>query len=217
MMNINSLCKRLPQDDFACQAVALQMALDYFLQRNIDRDLLFEYCRARGAKNNALSWGTLLGAVQYDSIYAVLISLNPHNLNNYDDFADDTGMTIGGAEKFVIAIKNEAVQHERIQLVKWKDDYRYLPQYCVNHEIAVIPSMDKMYNRVHSIILRKFEGDKVYYNDPNSPQPRTDIPMPNAQFFNWWLNSTTDNDLILISTEKLDIDKITRQAFELYA
>lgn len=220
-MDFNSLIKNQPPprlpliDDDACQPVALQMALEYFLKRTIDRDELFANCRTRGEYNFALAWGVLLGAVQYENIHAVLISNNPFDLNAYNYYAERTGMTIEKAQEFVTIMCAEARQHESIKLITWRDDFRYLPQYCVNHEIAAIPSMT-MYNAIHSIILRDFNKDIVSYNDPNSIHPETKT-MSTNQFIVQWINPDTDNDLILISTEKLDIDKITKEAKELYS
>ena len=232
-MNIQSIKKESGQyldqldDSEACQPISLLMALVYFEIyplypfRNIDafavkrlrikRDL-YERCRTAAENNFAFPWGTLLGAVSYDNIYATLFSKNPRSLSD-DNPVQEAGwykMEIDEMKTFISNLIAEAEVNKNIRLIQWyfndEEKINFIKK-IVNKGIGVvIPTVRWNRHSNHSIVVTDYIAGKFIFNNPNPSKYGSGNKtfFKEDEFKRKWFDERTDDDLIIISENPLD-------------
>ena len=101
---------------------------------------------------------------------------------------------------------NSCDKSKRINLLFWKENYKYIPRRIVcSEQGVVIPTLFWIKNRSpHAIVIKNYKENKIYYNDPNKINI-VENPMSEENFFERWLNSGLDNDLLIISNKKIHL------------
>jgi len=207
-MNIRHF-KKENQNDCGCASVCLRMALDYFgIHKNITE--VNNLCEALGDVHYSLPWGICLGAAKV-GLYSTFISKNPWELlqSSREDIANMTNISIDEVKRIERNQVNRCKENELIKLLDWNDQFRNLPKRLVRGEKGIVIPTVWWGRQPHNIVLVNYmdpgiEGfESVYYHDPNGDD--TLPTMPENEFFGKWLDPRTDNDLLVISRNKIEI------------
>jgi hypothetical protein len=193
------------RNDSGCAPVCLQMALDYFEQSKPIEEI-YRRCESIGESHYTLPWGMMLATASF-GLHATFISGNPYFL--IEDSIQAICETTGRSKTYVRELVDSQIERcgkePNIQLLKWDKSYQNIPETVVSQESGVvIPTI--LSGAPHNVVLTKYgelipQSEKfVWYHDPSGIP---DMMILETQFLEWWLNESTDNDLLIISKEKI--------------
>jgi len=149
----------------------------------------------------------------------IFISRQPENLReeDYEIIANSAQKTRQEIENWIQGQKQRCENlADRISSIEWTEDwqkqygyeYKDLPRKIVEKEAGVvIPTVRwGAESQPHSLVIKEFRDKRVFFNNPNM-EKRTD--MNEDEFYRLWIDTaTTDNDLLIISRDKIDLHNI---------
>ena len=206
------------RNDCGCAPVCLKMALAYF---EIVEDIndIYKICESIGDVHYTLPWGICIGAAKKE-LHSIFVSKNPIKLlpSSYNDISRITRINVTEISKIVLSQIKRCEQNDFITMLEWRQEFRELPKKFIQESIEAVMIPTVWWGtQCHNIVmvnymdpgieLSSFNGpngfESVYYHDPNGSDTST---MPESEFFKKWLNPYTDNDLLIISKQKLNLN-----------
>lgn len=197
--------------DVTCAPVCLRMALAYYGLR-IELDHVYQIAHSMGACHYTIPWGMCLGAAEM-GLYAIFVSRSPNVLLQMyiDRIAAIANMPIEQVGSEVECELAECRANDKITLVEWEEPFSSVPGNIVAVEAGVvIPTVWWGDVDAHNIVLTHFDAHHVSYHDPNFPTGR-DQRMSADDFFQMWHHENTDNDLLIISRNELNLQEFTAE------
>lgn len=194
-MNIPFYKKENP-NDCSCAPVCLQMAFAYYdIQKPINE--IYRLCESLGETHYTLPWGMCLAAKKL-GLHATFISKNPRELleSSIYDISKITAKSIDEIKQIIEPQLQECQTEDRIQLLKWNDNYKQIPERILNEESGIVIPTVWWRTQPHNIVITSWAEDEIQYHDPNA-----DIgnhTMQTDSFFQNWLHEYTDHDLLII-------------------
>lgn len=192
-------------NDCGCAPVCLRMALGYF---GIKKSMveIYELVYSLGDVHYTLPWGMCIGASSV-GLRATFISKNPKLLNDssYNDIVQETRLAVQDIRQIVTEQLEKCHNSENISLIPWEDRFKELPEKIVLAKVGVVIPTVWWGVQPHNIVLTDFRSDKVFYHNPNTAANRN---MSIKEFHKKWFYKDTDNDLLIISKEEIDLNKL---------
>jgi hypothetical protein len=190
-------------NDCGCAPVCLRMAAGAFGKQFTNIEQIYDLSESIGQAHYTLPWGMCLGIAKL-KLHATYISKCPDKLllNSRTDISQMTGLTI----KQVTEIENDQVARcrddQHIEIINWNDSYKSLPKDIVSQNKGVVIPTVWWGLQPHNIVLTKFDSGKVFYHDPNTG---SDCFMTERCLMDKWIHELTDNDLLIVSKDKLSM------------
>ncbi|MCK9266985.1 hypothetical protein M0P98_09010 [bacterium] len=213
-MNIPSLHKENDAHE-NCQVVAIQMALAYY-GIDLTLDKLHKMVPTIGPTFFSVPWGNCAVAAE-EGLNVIFISRNPNVLleASYIHIANSTQKTRQEIEDWIKGQRERCNNlADKINLVEWREnwkeeygyEYKDLPLKIVAKKAGVVIPTVNWGIAPHAIVINEFKDGKVFFNNPN----KVDITdMAEDKFYQKWLDTiATDNDLLIISKDKIDLRNI---------
>lgn len=204
-MNIPFYHKENPSD-LNCAPVCLRMALAYY---GIDCSFKEIYAEtfSFGPRHYTLPWGICLAGASH-RLHVTFISKQPYSL--LDQYicrmATEAGKTIEEMREIVGKLIRDCQNNVLIDLLPWQNQYASIPRKVVSDKIGVaIPTLWWRDADAHNVVLTDVGDHHFSYHDPNLETGQNQN-MTTEEFSEFWLDPNTDNDLIILSNNKLPLD-----------
>jgi hypothetical protein len=215
-MEIIEIYKEGMEDEHACQAVCLLMALRT-LGSGVTKEDLYKQIETKGTGNLALPWG-ICNAASMNGFQITLISGDPFKLIDYSLIVNQGGMTEEGAKLFVKRLIHSCKSHrdfinlERfVDVAQRSEDNTQLESkhieymsYIVSEKLGIVMVTVKWHTGInHAVVIEKIGTDKVWFKNPN---PEEDEPrsLPRRKFFEDWSHKDTDHDYFVVWKPGID-------------